>query len=73
MLEKKSIIYTDMYSITHLPFKQEGILCKQKLIRTPTEIRYIERPVFLKKVHNENLRVFELRSQENINVPIWKL
>ena len=44
---------------------------KQILNKTLTELRYIERSVFMKKVKNQNLWNFELGSQENISVPIW--
>ena len=51
--------------------QQQSILSKQILSRTPTELRYNERPVFLKEVKNQNLWNFELGSHENMNVPIW--
>ena len=50
---------------------QQTIMSKQTLNKTPTELRYVERSVFMKKVNNQNLRKFELGSQENMNVPIW--
>ena len=50
--------------------QQQGILAKQVLSKTPTEIRYIQRAVFLKQVTNRNLWKFELACQENMNVPI---
>ena len=46
---------------------------KQFLNKTPTELRYVERSVFMKEVNNQNLWNFELGSQENMNVPIWIL
>ena len=51
--------------------QQQSILSKQILSKTPTELRYIERSVFMKEVNIRNLKNFELRSQENMNVPIW--
>ena len=39
--------------------------------KTPTQLRYIERSVFMKEVNNQNLWNFELGSHENLNVPIW--
>ena len=48
---------------------QQVILSKQILSKTPTEIRYFERSVFIKEVNNQNLWNFELGSQ--VNVPIW--
>ena len=50
---------------------QEAIMSKQILNKTPTELRYVERSVFMKEVNNQNLWNFELGSQENMNVPIW--
>ena len=38
---------------------------------TPTLLPYPERSVFMKEVNTQNLWVFELRTQEGINVPIW--
>ena len=50
---------------------QQAIMSKQILNKTPTELRYVERSVFMKEVNNQNLWNFELGSQENMNVPIW--
>ena len=50
---------------------QQAILSQQILSETPTELRYVERSVFMKEVNNQNLWNFELGSQENMNVPIW--
>ena len=50
---------------------QQGIMSKQILNKTPPELRYIERSVFMKQVNNQNVWNFELGSQENMNVPIW--
>ena len=49
---------------------QQGIMSKQILNKTPTELSYIERSVFMKQVNNQNVWNFELGSQENMNVPI---
>ena len=38
---------------------------------TPTLLHYPERSVFMKEVITQNLWVFELGTQEVINVPIW--
>ena len=53
--------------------QQQGIWSKQILGKTPMELRYFERSVFLKEVNNQNLWVFELGSQENMNLPIWRI
>ena len=51
--------------------QQQSTLSKQILSKTPTELRYVERSVFLKELNNQNLWNFELGSHENMNVPIW--
>ena len=51
--------------------QQQGILSKQILSKTPTELRYIKRSVFMEEVNNQNAWKFELGSRENMNVPIW--
>ena len=51
--------------------QQQSNLSKQILSKTPTELRYVERSVFMKQVNNQNVWNFELGSQENMNVPIW--
>ena len=50
---------------------QQAMMSKQSLNKTPTELRYVERSVFMKQVNNQNVWNFELGSQENMNVPIW--
>ena len=39
--------------------------------KKPTEIRYVERSVFVKEVKTQIFWTFELGTQEGINVPIW--
>ena len=50
---------------------QQAVMTKKILNKTPTELRYVERSVFMKEVNNQNVWIFELGSQENMNVPIW--
>ena len=50
---------------------QQVVMSKQVLNKTTTELRYVERSVFMKEVNNQNVWNFELGSQENMNVPIW--
>ena len=54
-----------------LSMQQQAVMSKQVLNKTPTELRYFERSVFMKEVNNQNLWNFELRSQENMNTPVW--
>ena len=51
--------------------QQQSTLSKQILSKTPTELKYVERSVFMKEVNNQNVWNFELGSHENMNVPIW--
>ena len=51
--------------------QKQSTLSKQILSKTHTELRYVERSVFMKEVNNQNLWNFELGSHENMNVPIW--
>ena len=39
--------------------------------KTPTNLHYPERSVFMKEVNAQNFWTFELGTQEGINVPIW--
>ena len=50
---------------------QERVLMKQIVDKTPTELQYRERNVFMKEVKTQNLWSFELGTQEGINVPVW--
>ena len=50
--------------------QQRTIMFERILNKSPTELRYVERSVFMKQVNNQNVWNFELGSQENMNVPI---
>ena len=50
---------------------QQGILCKQILSKTTTELRYVERSVFMKEITNQALWNFEFGSQQSMTVFIW--
>ena len=50
--------------------QQQSIISKQILNKTPTEIKYPERSVFMKEVNTQNFWTFELGTQEGINIPI---
>ena len=52
---------------------QQAIMSKQILNKTQTELRYVERSVFMKEVNNQNVWNFELGSPKNMNVPIWTI
>ena len=51
--------------------QQQSILSKQILNKTPTQIRYQERSVFMKEVNTQNFWTFELGTQEGINIPTF--
>ena len=51
--------------------KEQGMLMKQITDKIPTELRYVERSVFMKEVNTQNLWSCELGTHENMNVPIW--
>ena len=44
---------------------------KQFINKTPTELQYVERSVFMKEVNTQNFWTFEIGTQEGRNVPIW--
>ena len=50
---------------------QQAILAKQIFSKSPTESHFVERSVFIKEEKKQNLRNFELRTQEGISVPLW--
>ena len=58
--------------VTHYtPSTQEQIVLQnQNLKKTPTELRYFERCVFMKEVNYQSLWNFKLDSQKIMNVPI---
>ena len=51
--------------------QQQSILSKQIINKTPTQINYPERSVFMKEVNTQNFWTFELDTQEDISIPSW--
>ena len=51
--------------------QQQSILSKQTLNKTPAELHFPERSVFMKEVNTQNFWTFELGTQEGINIPTW--
>ena len=51
--------------------QQQSILSKQIINKTPTQIQYPERSVFMKEVNTQIFWTFELGTQEGINIPTW--
>ena len=63
---------TEWYVPHYTPsLQQQSILSKQIINKTPTEIIYPERSVFMKEVNTQNFWTFELGTQEGINIPTW--
>ena len=62
----------EWYVSHYTPFiQQQAILSKQIINKTPTQIQYPERSVFMKEVNTQNFWTFELGTQEGINIPTW--
>ena len=62
----------DWYVPHYTPsMQQQSILSKQIINKTPTQIQYPERSVFMKEVNTQNFWAFELGALENINIPTW--
>ena len=61
-------LYVPHYTLS---MQQQSILSEQIINKTPTEIEYPERSVFMKKVNTQNFWTFELGTQEGINIPTW--
>ena len=53
------------------PMQQQSILSKQIINKTPTQIQYPERSLFMKEVNTQNFWTFELGTQEGISIPTW--
>ena len=58
-------IIIDWYIPNYTPsLTQEKILMSHIVNKKPTELRYVERSVFMEEVHTQNLWTFELGTQE---------
>ena len=80
VIDKAAVIADARIKIDHIHWyvphythsiQLQSTLSKQILSKTPTELRYVERSVFMKEVNNQNIWNFKLGSYENMNVPIW--
>ena len=68
---KIKINVIEWYVLHYTPsMQQQSILSKQILNKTPTELRYLKRSVFMKEVNTQNFWTFQLGTQEGVNVPI---
>ena len=69
---KFKIIAIEWYVPHYTPsMQQQSILSKQFINKTPTELHYPERSVFMKEVNTQNFWTFELGTQEGNNIPTW--
>ena len=74
IIGKIKIKSIELYAPHYTPsVPQQAILSKQILSKVPTELQYVERSVFMKKVSALKLWTFGLGTQEGINVPIWSI
>ena len=62
--------YVPLYSPS---IPQQAMLSIQISSKTPTELKYVEKSVFMKEVNTQNLWTSELGTQESIIIPIWIL
>ena len=71
-LGKVKINALEWYVPHYTPSMQkQSILSDQILNKTPTQIQYPERSVFMKEVNTQNVWTFELGTQEGVNIPTW--
>ena len=71
---KKNINSIEWYMPHYTPSNpQQGLLSKQILSTTPTELQYVGRSLFMKEVSTQNFWNFQLGTQERTNIPIWIL
>ena len=69
---KIKIIAIEWYVHLYTPsMQQQSILSKQIINKTPTQIQYPERSVFMKEVNTQNFWTIESGTQEDINIPTW--
>ena len=69
---KVKIIAIEWYVPHYTPsMQQQSTLSKEILNKTPTQIKYPEKSVFMKEVNTKNFWTFELGTQEGINIPTW--
>ena len=71
---KIKIISIDWYVPHYTPLTtQQNILTNQIVNKTPIDLQYVERSVFMKDVKTQIFWTCELGTQEGINIPIWTI
>ena len=69
---KNKFIAMEWYVPHYTPsISNQAILSKQISSKTPTELQYVERSVFLKEVNTQNSWTFEVGAKEGIIIAIW--
>ena len=69
--DKINIIGFEWYVPHYTPsMKQRKILSKQILGKLATALQDVERSSFTKSVRTRNLKIFDLRTQGGLNVPV---
>ena len=70
MLKLKIMLKNGLYRIIH-PVFPSSYNIKQLLSKTPTDLQFVERSVFMEGVNFQNFWTFELGTQEGIFTPMW--
>ena len=60
-------LYVQQYTLSR---DQQQIISKQILGKIPTDLQFVERSIFMKRVTTRIIWSFDLRTQEEMNVPI---
>ena len=69
---KNNFIAVEWYVPHYTPSLEEYNKLKNQISeKTPTQLHYPERSVFMKEVNIQKFWTFELGTQESVNVPIW--
>ena len=69
---KIKIIAIEWFAPHYTPsISNQGMLSKEVLNKTPTELQYVKRSVVMKKVVTQSFLTCQLGTPEGINVPIW--
>ena len=50
---------------------QQRVLMKHVVDKTPTDLQYPEKSIFMKKVNTQNFWTVELGPREGVKIPIW--
>ena len=63
---------TEWYVAQYTPSNpNRAILSKQISSKVTTDLRYVEKSVFMMQFNTQNIWDFELGTQEGVNIPMW--